>query len=132
MLHRLAVIAVLVAVSGVYAEEKSVKSKQGNYAHIVIITLKKDAPKVAADTMIGDVYKLLAKIPSVRRVQAGKPAEMSSPKFVVKDYDVALMVQFDDFAGNEAYHKHPLHDQFVERNLKNIDKVLVYDFEAGK
>lgn len=128
----LALSLAVAVLSPLAAEEQPAASNQGRYLHVVIFTLKKDAPKDEADLLIADVEKLLSKIPAVRSARAGKPADMSSPKFVIKDYDVGLVVRFDDFAGNDAYHKHPLHDQFVERHLKHLDKVLVYDFEAPK
>ncbi|HZT82266.1 MAG TPA: Dabb family protein [Gemmataceae bacterium] len=104
--------------------------KQAPYVHVVIFHLKKDAPKGAADGLIKDAHELLAKIPSVRSIRAGRPADKVTPDFGRKDYDVALLVLFDDYDGLKAYLDHPMHLKYVERNLKNIDekKLLVYDF----
>jgi hypothetical protein len=99
------------------------------YVHTVFFTVKKDAPEGAADALIADAHELLEKIPSVREIRSGKPAEKSSPG-AQKSYSVGLVVLFDDYDGLKTYLDHELHLKYVERNLKNIDekKLLVYDF----
>src|SRR5262249_46494264 len=99
------------------------------YVHTVFFTVKKDAPEGAADALIADAHELLEKIPSVREIRCGKPAEKSSPG-AQKSYSVGLVVLFDDYDGLKTYLDHELHLKYVERNLKNIDekKLLVYDF----
>jgi len=79
--------------------------------------------------VIADTQKLLAKIPSVREIRAGKPAEKASAR-AAKDYQVGLLVLFDDVDGLHAYTDHPLHKEFVAYHEKNFEKVVVYDFLA--
>jgi hypothetical protein len=114
------------------AQDKDKKKGKGAgkapYVHTVIFHLKKDAPKDAVDDLITDSHKMLAKIPSVRGLWIGRPAEKSTPKFSVKDYDTGLLVLFDDYDGLEEYLKHKLHTDFVEKHGKNFDRVVVYDF----
>jgi hypothetical protein len=98
------------------------------YVHAVVFYLKKDAPKNADEQIIADCHKLLAKIPSVRRLSAGRPAAEATPNVAVTDYQVGLLVLFDDFAGLKTYLDHPLHTQFLERNGAHIQRVHVYDF----
>jgi hypothetical protein len=101
--------------------------------HTVIFTLKKDAPEGAADSMIKDAHEMLAKIPTVREVRCGRPAE--KPKADAKaSYDVGLLVLFDDAAGLKTYDEHELHRAYVKKHLKNIefDKLHVYDFVDAK
>ena len=98
------------------------------YIHAVIFYLKKDAPKDEAKALIADATELLAKIPTVRSVKAGLPAEKSTPKFAITDYQVGLLVTFDNFDGLKTYLEHPLHLKYVEKHEKHIEKVLVYDF----
>lgn len=104
------------------------KKDKAPYVHAVIFYLKKDAPKDATETMLADCHKLLAKIPSVRGLWAGLPAEKSTPKFAVTDYQIGLLVLFDNFDGLQAYLDHPLHTEFVDKHLKHLEKVPVYDF----
>jgi hypothetical protein len=100
------------------------------YVHVVIFHLKKDAPTGTADALIADAFEILAKIPSVRGIQAGKPADKATPDFARKDYQVGLVVLFDNFEGLETYLKHPLHLKYVDKHLKYIDetRLAVYDF----
>lgn len=115
------------------ADEKPAP-KLAPYVHVVIFHLKKDAPSGTAEGMIADAHELLAKIPSVRGVQAGKPADKATPDFAKKDYQVGLVVLLDNFEGLETYLKHPLHEKYVNKYLKNVDetKLIVYDFVNSK
>ncbi len=106
--------------------------KKAPYVHTVYFYLKKDAPKQEVSALIEDSHKLLAKIPSVRGLWVGRPAEQSTPKFAGKDYAVGLLVLFDDYAGLEQYLKHPLHDEYLEKHGKHWEKVSVYDFMNQK
>lgn len=100
------------------------------FVHAVIFTLKKDAPEGEADALIADAHELLGSIPSVRGLRAGKPAEKSSDKFVQKDYQVGLVVGFEDAEGLKVYLEHPQHLKYVEKHLKNVDTdhLRVFDF----
>jgi hypothetical protein len=113
-------------------KDKEVKKEKANYVHTVIFYLKNDTPKDEAETLIADCHKLLAKIPSVKGLWAGLPAEKSTPKFAVTDYQVGLLVLFDNYEGLQVYLDHPLHTEFVDKHLKHLDKVPVYDFVNKK
>jgi hypothetical protein len=129
-LAALAVVGMLLAGAAEKKEDAPKKTK-APYVHTVIFTLKKDAPKDAAEAMIADCHELLAKIPSVRELRAGRPAEKGTPNLAKKDFSVALTVFFDDYDGLMAYDKHELHKKFVEKHLPHIEleRLLVYDFE---
>lgn len=101
--------------------------KAPSFVHTVYFILKKDAPANEADSLIADTQKLLGKIPSVREIKAGKPAEKATP-ISAKDYHVGLLVLFDDADGLHTYVDHPLHKEYVSNHEKNLEKVLVYDF----
>ena len=131
----LSVVAVVCVLAGdhalkpIRAADKETTGKSP-YVHSVVFHLKKDAPSNAAEMMIKDSHELLAKIPSVRDLRVGRPAEKDSGDFVKKDYQVGLVIFFDDHAGLMEYVEHPLHKKYVERNIKNIDtdKLAVFDF----
>jgi hypothetical protein len=116
------------------AQEGRAASRTAPYVHVVIVPLKKDAPKDAADALITDAYEMLGKIPSVRAIQAGKRAEKFSAEFAKRDFDVGLLLLFDDYEGLEVYLKHPLHLKYVEKHVKNVDesRLSVYDFTNPK
>jgi len=122
--------------SGVAADETKPTKAPAPFVHTVIFTLKKDAPEGAADGMIRDASDLLAKIPTVREIRCGKPAEPAAGKSgpAKPTYDVGLLVLFDDAAGLKTYIDHPKHQEYVAKHLKNVelDKVHVYDFVEAK
>jgi hypothetical protein len=110
------------------------KDKAAPYVHTVVFHLNEDAPKDAAKSLITDAHELLAKIPCVRELRVGRPAEKGTPNLAKKDYAVALVIFFDDADALKTYIDHDLHKKYVERNMKNIDrsKILIYDFENQK
>ena len=123
------VLAATFAIQGFAGAQGGSKgAKQAPYMHVVVFYLKKDAPKNAAQGLIEDSHKLLAKIPTVRQLWVGRPAEQSTPKVAVTDYAVALTIAFDNYDGLKSYIDHDLHQEYLKRNGSNIEKVLVYDF----
>ncbi len=109
-------------------QKPAINPSTAPYVHSVIFYLKKDAPVGEVQRIIDGTNKLLRKIPTVRGLWVGKPAEKSTPKVAVTDYEVGLLVLFDDAAGLQTYLDHPLHLEFVEKYTKQVGKVLVYDF----
>src|SRR5262249_30510569 len=104
------------------------KAKKANYVHTVIFYLKKDAPKGEAGALIKDAHQMLSKIPSVRRLSAGRPAEKATPEVAITDFQVGLLVHFDDYRGLQTSLDHPLHTEYVQKHKKHLEKILVYDF----
>ena len=135
MKHKL-LLAVALAVAGTllagagtyYGAEKKGKPR---YVHTVVFTLKKDAPKDAETELVADCHEMLSKIPTVRELRVGRPAEKATPNLAKKDFTAALTIFFDDYDGLMAYDKHELHQKFVQNHLPRVDtdKLLVYDFE---
>jgi hypothetical protein len=111
-------------------EAKSEKKGHAPYAHVVIFRMKENAPKDAVDKAIADCHALLAKVPSVRMVRAGRPAAKGTPDVPKMQYDFALLVLVEDAEGLEAYLKHPLHLKFVEKHGPHFDreKLQIFDF----
>lgn len=113
------------------AEKEADKKPTHHYVHTVLFTLKKDAPKDEAAQIIADCHDLLGKIPSVKHIFAGRPADKATPRFAKKDYDVALTVLFDDYDGLTTYDKSEQHQAFLKKHLANVDtdKLIVYDYQ---
>jgi hypothetical protein len=108
--------------------------KGPNFVHTVIFHLKKDAPAAEVEALITDARELLRPIPSVRDLKIGRPADKGTPDRAKKDFQVGLVVLFNDQAGLETYLNHPMHLKYVEKHLKYIDaeKLSVYDFVDQK
>ena len=114
--------------------ENPAVGKAAPFVHCVIFHLKKDAPASEADLLIADAHDLLRPIPSVRDLRAGKPAVKEKPDNAKTDYQVGLLVLFDDVDGLNMYLNHPRHLQYVEKHGKHIDmaRLGVYDFVDQK
>ncbi|MFN4257715.1 MAG: Dabb family protein [Gemmataceae bacterium] len=102
------------------------------YVHAVIFHMKKDAPADAVENMIRDSHELLGKIPTVRHLWVGRPAELATPEYAKKDYQVGLLVLFDNYEGLKTYLDHPLHTEYLKRHGQYWDNVPVYDFVNQK
>jgi hypothetical protein len=104
------------------------------FVHAVIFYLKPDAPSGEADALLADCHAMLSTIPTVRELRAGAPAEKEKADNAKKDYEVGLLVLFDDLKGLETYIDHPQHKEFVAKHGKFIDreKLGVYDFMDHK
>jgi hypothetical protein len=114
---------------------KPAKKAKAPFVHAVVFHLKKDAPKSEADALIADAHKMLAKIKSVRGLWAGRPAAKDQATPISKhDYDVGLLVLFDDADGLQEYLKDQLHLDFVKKHSKFLDekKLTVFDFVNQK
>jgi len=121
--------------AGDKAKDKKIVPAKGAatpYVHTVIFYVKKDAPKGTLKGMIDDAPTLLGKIPTVKGLRIGPPAAKHTPKVAVTDYDLGLLVLFENYEGLKTYLEHPLHLEYVNRYEKHLDKVLVYDFAQGK
>lgn len=131
----LAAFAVLaLAVPGTSAEKvKAEKKDSAPYVHAVVLYLKADAPTGEAEALLADCHEMLAKIPTVRLLKAGRAAEKALMP-AKKDFAVGLVMLFDDVEGCQAYIDHPLHKKFVEKHLMHLDtdKLGVYDFVNAK
>lgn len=121
------------AVTADEAREKPSEAKSA-LIHVVIFRLKKDAPAETIDQVITDCHDMLSKIASVRHLRAGRPAEKGTPELAKKDYDLALVIVFDDEAGLKAYLDDPIHLEFVKKHGKNFDreKLEVFDIQDQK
>lgn len=106
------------------------KAAKGNYVHVVIFTMKKDTPASALADIAKDCHKMLGKIKTVRGVKVGKPAKDATPQYAKKNYDLALVILVDDYAGLKAYLDDPVHVAFVKKYDKyfDMDKLQVFDF----
>lgn len=113
---------------GAQVQPAKVSPRQTPYVHVVLFSLKKDAPAGEVDALIRDSQQLLGKIPSVRGLWVGRPAEQATPKFARRDYHVGLLVLFENYAGLEAYLNHPLHQEYLRRHGPYWEQVPVYDF----
>lgn len=92
-------------------------------SHVVFVDLANPAD---ADALLADARAVLAAIPSVTAYSAGKHLD-TGRSTVLGDYDVGMILGFDDTAGLNAYVIHPDHIAFVERWRPRLTGLRVYD-----
>ena len=112
-------------------KEEKPAVKDAPFVHVVIFRLKKDVPDGEVDAMIADCKEMLSKIPSVKGIKVGRPSEKGSPEIAKKDYQIGLLVLFDNADGLKTYLDHEQHLKFVEKHGKHIvpEKLDVFDFQ---
>ena len=97
------------------------------FVHTVFFYLKPETPAAAREKLVRDCRELLSKVPTVKKLWAGLPA--NTPRDVVDNsYGVGLTVTFADRAGHDVYQEHPLHLQFIAQNKEWWARVQVYDY----
>jgi hypothetical protein len=101
------------------------------YVHCVYFSCKDDTTDAEIDAMVADGEKLLGRIPTVRDVACGRRDPDARRDINVQDYDVGLVVTFDDRAGQDVYQDHELHKQFIANHKAHWARVRVYDFQTA-
>lgn len=105
---------------------------EAKLAHMVFFGLK-DRSKESIDRFIASCEKNLRGHDGCVYFSVGRRAEDVDESSSVKDFDVALHVVFASKEGKLKYLKNPRHDQFVEENRSQFDKVRVFDsYLAGE
>ena len=67
-----------------------------------------------------DAERTIAKVPGVRRVRAGTPADRT----VAGKWDLCIVVEFDDLDAVARYSDDPVHRAFVDERLRPRVEVL--------
>jgi hypothetical protein len=83
--------------------------------HIVLLTLRTDAPAEAAGTIADALRRLTGVVPSIRDYQAGVDLGI-----VPGNATVAATATFDDAAGYLEYRDHPAHRAVIERYIDPV------------
>jgi hypothetical protein len=97
--------------------------------HVVLFQLRPDAPSDAAARLIADSKRLLAQIPGVREVHAGRKAA-DARDVHVKDYDVAISVRLEGRATLAVYAADARHLELIARYREQLVGWRVIDFFA--
>ena len=101
---------------------------QAPFVHVVLFRLPEGRVGERED-LERDIGALLRGLPTVRGLWTGTPAQTKSPDRLMVDdeYDVGLMVLFDDRDALEEYLAHPEHVKFAEK-WDSVCTVRVFDF----
>ena len=83
--------------------------------HIVLLTLRSDAPPAAAENIADALRKLKGVISSIREYEAGVDLGIAPGNATV-----AATATFDDEAGYLEYRDHPAHRAVIERYIDPV------------
>ena len=71
---------------------------------------------------------MLKRVPTVTKFEAGRRDTLSTREFNEVEFDVGLVVRFEDKAGLDGYIDDPAHVELVEKYKDAWTRILVYDF----
>ena len=95
------------------------------FVHHVLFYLKN--PGSAADkAKLLEGLNKLAKCPTIKLVNIGTPAD-TNREVIDRTYTYSWLCFFDSPADEEAYQKHPIHDDFRANYAHLWEKVVIYD-----
>lgn len=83
--------------------------------HIVVLTLRSDAPPESAEAIVDALRALPGVIPAIRDYQTGVDLGISPGNATV-----AATAVFDDEAGYIEYRDHPAHRQVIEKFIDPV------------
>lgn len=104
-------------------------ASSARFVHCVFFTFKPGVTEAQIAEFVRDCHALKA-IPAVRRLDAGHRDKRMMRDVNVTDYEIGLVVYFDDKAGHDAYSVHPVHDTLISKHKDKWEKVRVYDFDG--
>jgi hypothetical protein len=97
------------------------------FTHGVYFKLKNNSPE-ATKAFVASCKKYLSKHPGTVFYAAGtRDNEGKHSEVLAKDFDVALVIIFENKEAEEKYQVSNDHKQFIKENVANMDKVRVYD-----
>ena len=110
----------------VTARARPAEKAEPKVAHTVIFALKDTSP-VAVAKFVASCHKYLGEHKGTVSFEVGTRAEDIEEGPSVKDWEVALLLVFENKPALASYIKAPRHVAFVEENRSVFGKVRVFD-----
>ncbi|WP_420148696.1 Dabb family protein [Spirosoma sp.] len=95
------------------------------FVHHVLFYLKNAGNQADKAKLLEGLNKL-AKCPTIKMVHIGTPAA-TNRDVIERSYAYSWLCFFDSAADEEAYQKHPIHDDFRNNYSSLWEKVVIYD-----
>ena len=124
-------IAVMVGLLA-YQTESSVKAEDKEakvLRHVVMFKFKDASSADEVQSVVDAFRKLPSKIPGIAEFEYG---ENNSPEGLADGFTHCFLVTFKSEEDRKVYLPHKEHQGFVEVLKPHLDKVLVFDYWAGK
>ncbi|MCF0050381.1 Dabb family protein [Dyadobacter sp. LJ53] len=100
------------------------------FVHHVFFYLKNPENAGDKEKLLEGLNKL-AKCPTIKMVHIGTPAD-TNRDVIERKYAYSWLCFFDSPADEEAYQKHPIHDDFRNNYAHLWNKVVIYDSVGPK
>ena len=100
---------------------------EANVNHVVLFVLKDDVTPKQVEELITVCKALLSQIPGVLEVSIGKKAR-DDRAIHIKDYDVALIVKWENIETGKIYGPHILHQTLLKLYKAQWAGVKIIDF----
>ncbi len=101
--------------------------------HMVLFSLKPEVETNERDVLFEQIEKL-SDIGSVRRLAIGSLLDPKDPAYrdhMSRDYEYALLIEFDDEEGLYAYQKEPYHVEVGKEIRRHVNAITVMDFTTS-
>ena len=95
------------------------------FVHHVLFYMKNPNSEADRAKLLEGLNKL-AKCPTIKMVHIGTPAA-TNREVIDRNYSFSWLCFFDSAADEEAYQKHPIHDDFRNNYASLWEKVVIYD-----
>ncbi len=98
--------------------------------HMVLFTLKPEVETTERGVLFEQIEKL-SDIGSVQRLVIGSLLDPRDPAYrdhMSRDYEYALLIEFDDEEGLYAYQKEPYHVEVGREIRRHVSAITVMDF----
>jgi hypothetical protein len=97
--------------------------------HVVLFKFKDSSTPRDIKQIVAAFRALPGKIDTIKDFEWGTDVSVENKS---QGFTHCFFVTFDDAKGRDVYLPHPAHKEFVNLAVPHIDKVLVFDYAAGK
>lgn len=103
-------------------------------AHLVLFRPRREISQTERRALADAFSAAVTQIPSVRRARVGRRVTHGRPyeQLMTIDYSYAVIVEFEDVVGLQAYLNHPVHEQLATQFFAAFEHALMYDFEIDE
>ena len=99
-------------------------------SHVVLFRLRSDLTQADREGLVRAFERALRDIPYIRSFRIGRRLMFGAGyEEAASDFRLAMIIDFDDFAGLKAYLDHPAHEDLGTRFTASIEQAVVYDYE---
>ncbi len=128
-MNRLMTAAVLLTVAAAGCASRAPLQDSAHFVHVVLFKTSSGSTE-EAEELVRDIDEMLASLPTVKGIWVGTPAPTNTRDLVDVNYDVGLMLLFEDQQGLRDYLEAPKHVQFATKHDTRCE-VRVFDFVPG-